>query len=182
MTTPSDHPAPPPRPWRPMAAWTAGIVLALGLVWFVGAVVAPVWQVRRELQQLDMAYNFGVSFEDYWPIDPVRVNINRLGGPNAAATKLDCYLRLKPIVTGYRGSATRLLGRCGRPALPRLIRLLSDSQSDVRFFAALALGEMGADAEMAGPALQVHLADEEQFVRTAAAEALKKIRGEEATK
>jgi hypothetical protein len=32
MPSTADQPAPPPRPWRPMAAWTAGIVLVLGLV------------------------------------------------------------------------------------------------------------------------------------------------------
>jgi len=32
-----------------MAAWTAAILLALGLAWFVGAVVVPVWQVRKVL-------------------------------------------------------------------------------------------------------------------------------------
>ena len=29
----------PPRTWRPMAAWTGALLLALGLVWFVAAVV-----------------------------------------------------------------------------------------------------------------------------------------------
>ncbi len=36
MTDPS---SPPLRTWRPMAAWTAGILLALGLAWLLAAVL-----------------------------------------------------------------------------------------------------------------------------------------------
>jgi hypothetical protein len=41
VTEPADHPAPPLRPWRPMAAWTAGMVLLLGLICFVVVVAVP---------------------------------------------------------------------------------------------------------------------------------------------
>jgi hypothetical protein len=52
VSEPSADPAPPLRTWRPMAAWTGAILLALGLAWFVGAVVVPVWQVRSGLKSL----------------------------------------------------------------------------------------------------------------------------------
>ncbi|GEM_PF-229133 len=45
------EPAPPLRTWRPMAAWTAGILLALGLACFVGAVVRPMTMSIHEAAQ-----------------------------------------------------------------------------------------------------------------------------------
>ncbi len=41
--------SPPLRTWRPMAAWTAGIVLALGLVWFL---VVVLWSSQYESSKL----------------------------------------------------------------------------------------------------------------------------------
>ena len=35
----AEQPAKPVRTWRPMALWSAGILLVLGLLWFIGAVV-----------------------------------------------------------------------------------------------------------------------------------------------
>ncbi len=34
------------RTWRPTVLWTAGILLALGLAWFIGAVAVPAWRAR----------------------------------------------------------------------------------------------------------------------------------------
>ncbi|MBN2130871.1 MAG: hypothetical protein JW741_15320, partial [Sedimentisphaerales bacterium] len=42
-----DRPPSPRRTWVPMTLWASSILLALGLAWFVGAVVVPVWRVRR---------------------------------------------------------------------------------------------------------------------------------------
>jgi hypothetical protein len=44
VTEPADQPAKPLRTWRPMILWTAAILLALGLAWFVAA-------VRREAER-----------------------------------------------------------------------------------------------------------------------------------
>jgi hypothetical protein len=53
MPEAAEQPAKPRRTWLPMTLWTAGILLALGLAWFVGAVVVPVWQVRSTVVGFD---------------------------------------------------------------------------------------------------------------------------------
>ena len=81
-------PARPPRTWRPIALWTAGMLLALGLAWFVGAVVMPVWQTRSFLTSDE-------EYEDGAAINQGRWNlVQRLGGQEKAASKLHLYLRL----------------------------------------------------------------------------------------
>ena len=60
--------------------------------------------------------------------------------------------------------------------------VLADPVARVRFGAADALGEIGAAARESVPALERALEDESEQVRTAAAEALKRIRGEEPRK
>ena len=104
--------------------------------------------------------------------------IDRLGGPERAAAKLDLYLRLPRMFTDRRGRAALTLGRCGRPAVPGLIRALSDPDSNVRFYAAQGLGRMGPDAAATIPALEKMLQDEDQSLRRAAEVALTRICGE----
>jgi hypothetical protein len=55
--------AKPLRTWRPMVFWTAGILLALGLVCFGTAVVVPTVRTHRVLRELD----FGRSRSKPWP-------------------------------------------------------------------------------------------------------------------
>jgi HEAT repeat protein len=74
-----------------------------------------------------------------------------------------------------RLSAERALAHYGAqaaPAVPRLIDLLRDSDSEVRWNAALTLGKIGPDAKAAVPNLVAALKDENALVREHAAEAL----------
>lgn len=49
----AEQPAKPLRTWRPMAVWTAGILLALGLVWFVASIWnAKVGTIERTVAEL----------------------------------------------------------------------------------------------------------------------------------
>ena len=88
----------PPRIWRPMIMWTAGILVVLGLAWFIGAVAVPYYQVRAvfKLRALDVD---GFFYEE-----GVRV----LGGPERALPKIRVYLRfpskLAPCRRGSSGS------------------------------------------------------------------------------
>ena len=50
----AEQPAKPIRTWRPMVLWIAGILLALGLAWFVGAVVVPVYQTHAVVHKLSI--------------------------------------------------------------------------------------------------------------------------------
>jgi hypothetical protein len=204
VTEPAAQLPKPLRTWRPMAAWTAAILLALGLAWFVAAVVVPAWRVRAEVlpvmvQAADMREEPG----DYV--------IQSLGGGSDAARKLGAYLRLPALLARHRRLASAILGQCGHyacselarcsedqdcdvrreaiealgrlrsaQAVVPLIRGLGDNDERIRAIAASALGDIGPEASAAIPALNKCLSEWKEPTRTVAAEALKKIRGEEA--
>ena len=77
-----------------------------------------------------------------------------------------------------RREAAWALARIGppaRPAVPVLISGLSDSQEGIRYFSALALGEIGSTVAI--PELRNALEDENPYVRSVSAVALGKIGG-----
>jgi hypothetical protein len=113
----ADQPAPPLRTWRPMAAWTAGILLALGLVWFVGALALPYVHVRAFMVRGD---------------GPSPEQVRRLGGPEKAGRKIVWYLWLPKALAprlskgsdewGWVAYLQNNLGQHGVPCLIQLIR------------------------------------------------------------
>jgi hypothetical protein len=132
-----------------MAAWTAGILLALGLAWLIGAVVVPLWETKAVVGQYRDTSSWvysGTDLESYRLAIETQA-INKLGGPRRAARLLSLYVRMPDRWSTEKRSAMKLLGGCGPDAVPQLEGLL-DHRNVV--------------------------------VRSAAAEALKKIRGEEA--
>ena len=76
----------------------------------------------------------------------------------------------------FRRHASSALIRVGKSAVPALGEALGDADEEVRFEAALALGEIGPDAVEATPALVKALEDRFFQVRATAAQALGKIR------
>ena len=66
--------------------------------------------------------------------------------------------------------------KIGEPAVEPLIEALKDKDQDVRWEAALALGNIG-DERAVEPLIEA-LKDEDEDVREAAGEALEKIKGE----
>ncbi len=196
MTEPVEQANPPLRTWRPMAAWTGAILLILGLAWFVGAVVVPVWQTRRVVLAVYAEEPVGFSMMSRHAQEECRKKaIATLGGPERAATRLKHFLMLPewanpkrsdtmpPLAIfdiGPRGEALELLGHCGRSGAIVLAGILDGNDTTLCPLAALELGEIGPEAEVAAPALIRKLGDNAESVRSAAAEALKKIRGEEA--
>jgi HEAT repeat protein len=73
-------------------------------------------------------------------------------------------------------AAFHLLGKIGQPAIPELVRALGDKEKDTRqVLAARTLGQMGANAASAVPALVETLTSEYAHVRQAVAEALCEI-------
>lgn len=75
----------------------------------------------------------------------------------------------------WQANSQELVG-IGRPAVPELIRALSDARHKVRFRAINTLGEMGGVAEEAMPKLrQLRQSDEEDYVRIRAGLVLERI-------
>jgi len=173
------EPAPKPlRTWRPMALWSAAILLALGLIWFAAAVVVPFCQVRSIVREFREWPGRRVEPDLIYPTD----GVPRLGGAHVAARKLDLYLRLPRGLAEHKERAVHLLAYCGAPAVPALIRALSDTDPAVRRAAAAALWWRFPSTEDAIPALELALRDSDAVVREYAEQALKRIRGEEPVK
>ena len=112
------------------------------------------------------------------PMPTVFVEITSEATPtDAVAREIQDALRLLHITENETcWKAARTLGRIGPEAIPALIPILKEEENyEVRSAAAYALGEMGAAAVPAVPALIEALEDEESLVRTVTAEALGKI-------
>jgi HEAT repeat protein len=80
--------------------------------------------------------------------------------------------QLKDKNPAARQEAAKALGTIGQPALPALIELLKDPDSDIRVAAADALARSGSDARSARSALDKAMKDTEPLVREHAASAL----------
>jgi HEAT repeat protein len=197
----------PLRTWRPMVLWSAGVLLVLGLAWFLMAVVVPVCRVHaaaerianlREAPFVDSLQQLALEAEE----------VQKLGGSERAARRIVLYLRLTRGSTRRHPEAVWMLRQCNPAATDHLIGLLRDSDSKVRCIAAECLGDSRAreavkplmalvhdadegvrhatvkalgqigDSE-AVPALEAALKDESWLIGQTAAEALKMIRGGE---
>ncbi len=144
----TERPTPPPRTWRPMALWAAGILLALGLAWFAGAVLRPVLQVRRAV--LDCKRRAGDPLSTLGDDESV---IADLGGREAACSKLSLYIRLPVKPAPHKVFALRLLGQCGRRGAAELARVLRTDNPALQRVAASALYDCGPEAAEAVPEL-----------------------------
>ena len=186
---PSPRPSPsggeggasPPRTWRPMLAWTAAIIAAAGISWPTASAVSWRCQVRTAL----------VGYREHGAPCGGYANhvVKELGGPAATLAKVRFYLWLPRCLAPERALALDVLGGCGKPAVPLLLRALREADLATRQSAAYALGRIGPDAEEAIPALEAACQDRDELVRHEATEALKRIhedlkrvRGEEPAK
>ncbi len=90
-----------------------------------------------------------------WGLDernlPSSRALRRLGGTGKAAHALALYMRLPDRYAPDKHIAACLLGRCGKPAVPALVRALE--RPGTRPWAAWMLGEIGPEAAEAVPAL-----------------------------
>jgi hypothetical protein len=151
-------PAKPLRTWLPMAAWTAGILLALGIAWFVGAVVVPVWRTREVIWTNNVH-----SGSVHTPSLPG--TMEELGGPEQAAGRLGMFIRMPKWFTEFDPHdmpgreyhdvdfAVTVLACCGRPAVRHLIWALRHPDPETRVSAMWSLGMIGPEAREALPTL-----------------------------
>ncbi len=103
----------PVRTWRPMIFWSAGILLALGLAWFVAAVAVPCWRVR--------------IFVKDEPPNGLQ-NWERLGGERRACERLGRYLCWPDWLAPHKDRAVELLACCdGGPE--RVTAVLCDERA-----------------------------------------------------
>lgn len=118
-----DYPSKPLRTWQPMFLWTAGILLALGLLWFFGALVAPLLQIRAAVYE-----PLVVIVGDRPVVCQPKGTIARLGGPEAAARKLRTYLRMPEKLAPNKHVALVVLGHCGAVGAPTLEEFMAKSE------------------------------------------------------
>jgi HEAT repeat protein len=166
MPEPADQPTKPLRPWQPMVLWSAGLLLALGLLWFVAALVVPCLRLHADIKSYLEA-----------PEPKGEAIIGYLGGPKRAMPVLRFYLRLPQRLTGEkdRYKVVYLLQHCGREALPTLIEALHDDGLNMRWYACEVLGAMREEARPAVPHIIAALGDKAVGSRAGAAWALGQI-------
>ena len=131
----------PPRIWRPMLLSTLGILAALALAWFIGAVVLPVWQVHRALSGLAANSLRAASLYNTWgDADGERKRaVAALGGDRQALGKLRLYLSLPKRLAPAREPAVFLVPCCGEQGLPFLDELSRRPDTKLLAFCALSL-------------------------------------------
>jgi len=125
--------------------------------------------------------------DEYWDVRcGAALSLGKMGLTARAAIP-QLTVRVGDRFPDVRIAAAWALGEMGpeaRAAVPALTIALGDIPTELRVGAASTLGKIGPAAREAGPALARLSEDQSQKegVRTAAAEALKKIRGEEPPK
>jgi hypothetical protein len=200
MTTPAHPPQTPkpPRTWRPMIGWTLGILAALGLAWFVGAVAVPVWRVRQSvpkaLVRCQPVRTVGADGEGYVEFDfrAGRNTVAALGGPREAGRQVSLFLSLPDWLSGanpeqlrgLRLTAALVLPECGRYGLPGARRLLRSDDESVLTLMLMSLPAYGPEAGSLKPELEriLRRTPDSSNVHRLAADALAKIRAEEPPK
>jgi HEAT repeat protein len=156
-----------------MALWTGAILLALGLVWFAGAVAVPFLHTDAVLR------DYGKVLQDNPPPAAYaalpfarRQAVEHLGGPDEATRQLSSYLKMPGCLAIRKKYAANLLPECGRKAALALAGAMEDSDVVVRTAAATGLQSLGPEGVRALPALIRALHDPDIIVRREAARAL----------
>jgi HEAT repeat protein len=151
-------------------ALISAVAFSAVVFWVVTAVVSS-WQRERAVRDLVDA----VRCYDYVAISNGAESVRQLHGTNAAAKAL-VELKNDETVAGWHIIAlSELVGPGETDALPLLVEALQHSDSDVRGWAAIAIGKIGSDAKSAVPMLMKLLYDRDAATRVAAAHALGQI-------
>ena len=122
---PELRPARPLRTWRPMAFWTAGLLLVLALAWYVAAVAVPAWQIDRLLRMPDPNYgNWIVQDEDRF--------VRQFGGRRGVISRMELYIGAPGWLAGHKSYAAGCLAYGGQEALPAIRKALASAVPEVR--------------------------------------------------
>jgi hypothetical protein len=178
-----------------MALWSAAILAALGLAWLAGTVVTQLFQTRDEIRRCvwscrDAVEFRGPSTQKFAERTQLEA-IEHLGGARNAVRRLRIFRHApdwftergtQPDDLGNKDWAILLLGHCGQPGAAELVPLLRDRQKRTQLLALMAAEHLGPQGAEAVPFVEPLLADEDSWLRGAAADALKAIRGGEPAK
>ncbi len=184
MTEPGAPPARPPRTWRPIILWTAGILLVVGLAWFAGAVAWPLWRTRAEIAELGvedklpLGLSYSASYSRAEADARATWLVERFGGAERAARRVRQYLAMPRAIAPDRATAVYLLGFCRGHAVDDLISRLGSQDPTIRACAVEALAMIGPDARKASPRLETLRQDPDKRVREAVPEALSRVRSD----
>jgi hypothetical protein len=192
---------------RAIIGWTVAMLVVLGLAWFAGAVAWPLVDTHRALREWappltplyrplpsgpppekssDPTYWYDPRHRATHPGSVVILGdrrlpslLQRLGGPERAAARLERYLRLpEALVPGekLKAQAVYALESCGERGSRALVRALGNPDWEIRARAAMALAETSPPVPEAGPELERLCSDNHEVVCWSAAAALKRIR------
>jgi len=162
----------------------------------VGSVYMLWWHDEDEIfpnankWQDDANLSFGIPPTSRKEVMPI---IEQLGGQVSAARKLNLFLRLPTWLTGadkvpdegnlrsmaisYADRAAFLLCYCGEPAVPELLSLTDHPDRGVRLWVTSGLASIRPQGpEVTAVLKMMALKDEDETVRQAAAEALRRIK------
>ena len=169
----------PARTWRPMALWSAALLAGLGLLWLVAGVALPFWQTRKTVsgvqQDFEHIAKMGGAVNSADEDELLGKSVQELGGPRAAAGRLQRYLRMSERLAPNKHCAVALLSRCEGHGIGAMSEALANPDVLCRRWAGRYLAEIGPAAAPAVPALVKALKDGDASVRSHAAYALGRI-------
>jgi HEAT repeat protein len=160
----------PFRTWRPMAAWTAALLLALGLVW-LGAGAYMMYRRACRVQEIIDSSILNARSPDY---DGA---VQKLGGQHDALAELRLYMRFPSRVASAKSTAIHVFACCGKEALPDLIRYMRSPNCSVRNDALRGMNTLGHDAAAALPLIIAATRSSQASERKAAVDALMRVGG-----
>ena len=166
---------------KAIAGWTAGMLVFLGLAWFTGAVVVPMWRFRNEIAELGvedklpfgLEYSAGCTRGE--PYSRAAWLVERTGGAERTARRLEQYLNMPRALAPNRATAVYLLGFCEGHALGALLELLESEDPKIRACSIGSLATIGPDARAAAPRLKEFLEDEQGPARERIREAISRV-------
>ncbi len=122
---------------RAIIGWSAGMLAALGLAWFVGTAVIRLMDARAATKRC-----LPLADSSEWDAS-ARSEVKKLGGARRAVPLLSTYARLPGVAREDRFTAKMMICACREEAQPTITELTEDEDPYVRFWAAVALARMG---------------------------------------
>lgn len=152
-----------------LAAWGSCFALLMIVAAISWLFLGPIIRMRATLAEVRRNHKHSRA-----------VTIERLGGPEEACARLTVCLGTSDLTTSDNMRMLTLLGTCGKPAVPVLMRFLRHDDPAFRQSAAEALFYIGPQATEAVPVLLTALRDINVGVRVWSISALRSIETKDA--